>query len=216
MTLVAVSDDRVSAGRDALWWRWFVTVTVGEFLGFAVPATIAALTVHADAPVNAVALLVAGTVEGIVLGSFQAYVLRMVFTGLRPAAWVAATAAGALVAWSMGVVPILTDGFAGWPVLLMAPVVTVGGIVLLSSIGVAQWVVLRAHADGATRWIWATAVAWLAGLAVFTAFTTPLWQPGQDTAAVVAIGIVGGVLMAASMAAVTGWFLVRLVSARTR
>jgi hypothetical protein len=57
----------------------------------------------------------------------------------------------------------------------------------------------------------ASALAWLAGLAAFLAFAMPLWQPGQRLAQVVAIGLAGGLLMAATMAAVTGFALVRLL-----
>ncbi|WP_159928891.1 MULTISPECIES: hypothetical protein [Nocardia] len=75
----------------------------------------------------------------------------------------------------------------------------------------AQWVVLRGYVRGAVRWIAATAAAWLAGLTAFAAFTTPLWQPGQSPALVAVIGVFGGLLMAAAMAAVSGLLLVRLL-----
>ncbi|WP_433663215.1 hypothetical protein ACQPW1_14370 [Nocardia sp. CA-128927] len=82
------------------------------------------------------------------------------------------------------------------------------------SIGVTQWLALRHRLHHARQWIWATALAWSAGLLVFTAFATPLWQPGQSTLLVAAIGVAGGLLMAATMAAVTGAFLVRILRAQ--
>ncbi|WP_433520212.1 hypothetical protein ACQPZ2_22290 [Nocardia pseudovaccinii] len=42
-------------------------------------------------------------------------------------------------------------------------------------------------------------------------FTSPLWRPGQSTTLVVLIGIAGGLLMAATMAAVTGYFLIHIL-----
>src|SRR4051812_7560177 len=71
--------------------------------------------------------------------------------------------------------------------------------------GTAQWLILRRHVRRAGRWILATAVAWTAGLAVFLGFTMPLWRPGQPAAAVIAVGLAGGLLMAATTSVTTGW-----------
>ncbi|APA98351.1 nitroreductase/quinone reductase family protein [Nocardia seriolae] len=79
-----------------LWRRWFSNVTPGEFLGFAAPAVAGALTVDARAFVIVSAMLLAGAIEGGVLGSFQARVLRTVLSGLRIRDWVTATAAECL------------------------------------------------------------------------------------------------------------------------
>ena len=43
------------------------------------------------------------------------------------------------------------------------------------------------------------------------ALTMPLWQPGRPIAFMVAVGIVGGLLMAATSATVTGLALRRLL-----
>ncbi|MFI6774702.1 hypothetical protein [Nocardia sp. NPDC050412] len=202
----------VQKQRWGLWRRWFTSVTSGELLGFAAPAVTGALVRDAAPVVAAVALLMAGVVEGSVLGWFQAAVLRSAVPGMRSGDWIRATAFGALVAWSIGAVPVLAGaGLDTWSPWVLVPTAAVGGIVLLLSLGVAQWFVLRHFVVGAGRWIGATALAWLAGLFVFIAFTSPLWQPGQSTALVVLIGIGGGLLMAATMAAVTGYFLVRIL-----
>jgi hypothetical protein len=94
------------------------------------------------------------------------------------------------------------------------PVVAAGALVLLFSIGFAQWTVLRAHVGGAGRWIWGTALAWTIALGLFVAVTTPLWQPGQPTAVTALVGVLGGLVMATAVAALTGWLAVRL-TART-
>ena len=52
---------------------------------------------------------------------------------------------------------------------------------------------------------------WAVGLLVFTAITTPLWAPGQPAALMAAIGVLGGLAMAGTVAALTGWALVRLL-----
>ena len=53
------------------------------------------------------------------------------------------------------------------------------------------------------------------GLLVFFAVTTPLWQPGQPPVLIALIGALGGLLMAATTAAVTGAALTRLVRTGT-
>jgi len=77
--------------------------------------------------------------------------------------------------------------------------------------GLAQWTVLRNHVVGAGRWIAVSAVAWLAGLAAFMLIATPLWQEGQPVALTAAIGVLGRLVMAATVAAVTGLGFVRLL-----
>ncbi|MEV5837615.1 hypothetical protein [Nocardia sp. NPDC052112] len=198
--------------QRGLWQRWFTNVTLGELLGFAAPAVTGALVRDATPVAAAVALLIAGVAEGSVLGWFQAGVLRSVLSGMRSSGWIRATSLGALIAWAVGVVPVLAaDGLDTWSPWVLAPAAAAGVMILLLSIGITQWYVLRRQVTGAGRWIWATALAWLAGLLAFTGFTSPLWQPGQPTALVLVIGIVGGLLMAAVMAAVTGVFLVHIL-----
>ncbi|MET8651583.1 hypothetical protein [Nocardia aurea] len=197
--------------------HWFTAVTLGELLGFAAPAVAGSVVWDAVPAVVVPAMLAAGAVEGTVLGWFQARVLRQVFPGFHSRAWVLATALGALVAWSIGVVPMISsDGLGSWPPVLLVPALVIGGSLLLLSLGASQWVVLRHHVPRAARWIAITAAAWLAGLVSFTVITTPLWHPGQSVPLVVAIGILGGFVMAATMAAVTGWGLTKLLSPRSR
>lgn len=203
------------ARHRGLWRSWWTNVTIGELLGFAAPAMVGALVRDAAPATAAGALLAAGLVEGTVLGWFQARVLRSAVPGLRSADWILATALGALLAWSIGVIPVLAgEGLGDWPPGVLIPAAVVGGTIILLSIGGAQWLALRHRLSHAHQWIWATASAWLGGLLVFTGFTTPLWQPGQSTLLVTSIGIIGGLLMAATMAAVTGAFLIRILRAQ--
>jgi hypothetical protein len=51
------------------------------------------------------------------------------------------------------------------------------------------------------------------GLVVFLGFTMPLWRPGQPA---VAVGLAGGLLMAATTPVVTGWALIGLLTGRER
>jgi hypothetical protein len=194
-----------------LWRVWFGWVSLGELVGFAIPAAVGALTVAAAMPWQVAALVAAGAAEGAVLGFAQSHVLRRTLPGLVTRRWVVATVLGATVAWVAGMSPVYA-----WPVVeaLPWPLVAVGavlaGTVLLLSIGLAQAYVLKDLLSGAGWWIVANATAWVAGLSAFMLVSTPLWQPGQTWPLVALIGVLAGAVMAATMAAVTGVAIVRL------
>ncbi|RDI55232.1 hypothetical protein [Nocardia mexicana] len=195
--------------------RWFAAVTLGEFLGFLAPAAAGALTVDAAPAVTASALLAAGAIEGCVLGLFQGRVLRSVLKGFSPREWVMVTVVGAVAAWIVGaLITVFGEQLSGWPPAAQVPVVVAGALVMVFSIGVAQWFVLQYWTNRAALWVWANAAGWVVGLGVFGLVTTPLWQPGQSTAVVAAVGALGGLAMAATMAAITGGFLVRILAPR--
>jgi hypothetical protein len=125
--------------------------------------------------------------------------------------WVLLTAAAAAVAWTVGLLSFSSECWQGWPAAAQIVTGTGAAMVLLVSIGLAQWFELRRHVPRAWRWIAGSAAAWAVGLGVFMAVATPLWQPGQDLWLTAAIGIGAAVLMAVAMAAVTGLVLVRLL-----
>ena len=187
---------------------WLVWVSLGELVGFTIPAVVGAVAAGAGRSWLLALLVAAGICEGLVLGFAQARVLAASI-GVRRLAWAAATATGAAVAWTVGMLP---STFSTWTEWSPASAVLVAGllaVVLLLSIGTAQWVVLRRYVDHAAGWIGQTALAWCAGLAAFLTGTTPLWQPGQPQVLVAVIGLTGAVPMAVTMAGVTGLWLRR-------
>jgi hypothetical protein len=207
---VAVPSGHTTTDRR-LWTRWVVWVTLGEALGFAVPATVGAATAGGPVGVWLPALLAAGAVEGALLGAAQAHVLRSVLPTLSRARWVVATGAAAVFAYLIGLAPSASSELIGeLPVAVLVGAAAVLGPALLLSIGFAQWLVLRKHTGRAGSWIWFTAAAWLAGLTVFMIVATPLWREGQALGVTVLIGVMAGLLMAASVAAVTGLGVVRI------
>jgi hypothetical protein len=209
-SVLAASAGSVPLRGRPLTHAWVATVTVAEFLGFMVPAAVGALTASAGVAVVVPTLLIAGMIEGAVLGSGQAAVLRRAVPRLPSRQWIGATAAAAVLAYAIGLIPS-TFAIDRWPLPLAIGFAVIGGAVLLASIGTAQWFVLRHYAAGAGRWIWVTAVAWSVGLLVFLGFAMPLWQPGQPLWLIVAIGVAGGLLMAATTSLITGIALGRLL-----
>jgi hypothetical protein len=190
--------------------RWLITwicvVTAGEAIGFVAPAIVG--VVASQSAVFVPLLLIAGAIEGAILGGAQAIALRQPLPGLRRAAWVALTAVGAVVAYVAGTIPSSTaDIWINWAWPARAALFAGVAVVLLLSIGTAQWLELRRHVPHAAWWIPGTATAWLVALAVFFAIATPLWHSGQAVAIAVLVGVVAGLAMAAVMATVTGLIL---------
>jgi hypothetical protein len=197
-----------------LWRRWTATVAIGETAAFALPALSGALLAAVDAPwwVVAPVVLVAGMIEGSILGFAQVLVVRRALPGVRSRAWIRATVAGALVAWTIGLVPTLArDPVGELPAAAQIALFVVLGAALVSAMGVFQWRLLRREVADASFWVPGTALAWLAGLTVFMSIASPLWHADQAVAAVVAIGILAGAAMAVTVAAVSGVVLVHLV-----
>jgi hypothetical protein len=193
---------------------WTVSVSWGELAGFCFPALVGGLLREEPPLLVLGAMVLAGSVEGVVLGWSQARVLRSRLRGLSTGRWVVATAFAAAVAWLIGMSPsTFHEQWSTWPSAVVALVGAVLGALLLSVIGIGQWLELRRHdVPLAARWIAYTAAGWGAGLVVFTAVATPLWQPGQETLLIAGIGIVAGALMALTMAVVTGLGMRRLLA----
>ncbi|MFI5623629.1 hypothetical protein ACIA03_09200 [Nocardioides sp. NPDC051685] len=188
--------------------RWTVTVTAAESAGFVAPAVVGALTTDLPWYAALPALLAAGAVEGAVLGWAQASVLRRVLPTVRGRRWVMLTAGAAVAAYVLATVAVLAATASGW-VRIVVPVVC--GALLLISIGGAQWLELRHHVARAASWVPATALAWLLALGAFLAIASPLWHEGQRLWVTVLIGVGAGVVMAFVQAALTGWWLLRLL-----
>jgi len=200
-------------GRPLL-LRWVTVVSGAEALGFTFPAVVGATTASDASSVAVPALLAAGLIEGTFLGVGQAIVLRRAVPDLLPRRWVLATAVGAMIAYALGLVPSTLG--VDWTRSATVAGAIVLGVLILVTLGVAQWLVVRRHVRHAYLWILITAGAWLAGMAVFLGFSTPLWQEGQSLLAAIGIGVVGGLLMAVVTAGITGVGLVKMLSADDR
>jgi deazaflavin-dependent oxidoreductase (nitroreductase family) len=188
---------------------WIAWVTAGEATGFAVPAIAGAVAASASSFVSVPVLLAAGAVEGAVLGAAQAHVLRAAVPGIPGRRWTAVTSGAAVIAYLLGLLPSTVASHWSTPAVITLAIVA--GTGLLLSIGWAQWTVLRRHVGHAAWWIAITAGGWLAGLTVFLLVAMPLWQPGQPLWLIVTIGVVAGVLMATTVALLTGLGLRRLL-----
>jgi len=192
-------------------WTWTLYVSAGEFLGFAAPALAGVAMSHSDGRATLMAMVLGGAIEGAILGWSQARVLRRIYPRLSVRRWVMLTSAGASFAWLVGMVPsTFHNAWESWPFGGILAAAGMLSVLLLSSIGVAQYCELRRHVSGAGTWILITVGAWCAGLLTFFLVAPPLWHEGQPAAVILSIGLFAGGLMAMTMAATSGFALARL------
>jgi hypothetical protein len=205
---------------------WIAACTAGEVLGFGAAAlwALLALQLFGLDPVSTAAragvlglMVLAGLFEGLVLGSLQWLALRRRFRRLRASHWIGATAAMAALGWFLGMLPVTLSepapagAQAAWepPMVLILAGAAGFGAAIGAAFGFAQWLVLRQHAHGATRWIAANALGWALGLPwAFVAGN--LGDLTRSVPLAVALGAMAGLLMGLSVAVVTGLALRRI------
>ena len=197
---------------DAFLRRWFVSVTLAEAAGFAIPATALGILALLAAPAGVVypSMVLAGACEGCLLGFGQSVGFGP--TGPR-ARWILATTAGAAVAWSIGMLPSTLGGidFASPGVLVLVAAL---GSALLLSIPTLQWLVLRRLVPyrRTAFWIPVNAGAWAVGL-LWTFAPSPFIDETTPVPVLFAVYPLAGLLMAATVAVLTGFAARHVVAA---
>lgn len=184
--------------------EWLSYVTLGEFLGFLIPSVIGGVSVALALPqlLQAVVMVAAGLGEGAVLGYFQARVLHKYIKNMSRTEWITATTIGAGLAWMIGMLPsTIGESLATISLWILIPAAVALGSILLLTIGVAQYIVLRKYRAQAHGWIWINVLAWLVGLGVVFAF---IFMAPDGVLPAIIFSVLGGLGMAFSMAAVTG------------
>ena len=192
-------------GAGQFYRRWVGWTVAGEAAGFAVAATAGALAATQDLPrTPEFALLVsAGSIEGVLLGAGQAMAMRRL--QLPPGIlrrWPVVTSVAAAVAWSIGLLPSSIPNIP-WSSPATWLVAAFLGAALLLSIPTAQYLLLRAAIPTARRWIWVNVLAWWLGLC-WTFAPSPLVDASTPIFALIGIYAVAGVLMAVTVAVITG------------
>jgi hypothetical protein len=203
------------APSRGLWGRWTLATMAGELGGFAVPTLAYALVWMAGISDRGAypLLLLAGAMEGAILGGAQWLVLRWWVPAIRWQAWIGATAAGATLAWAIALLPSTIGGFDTLAPSILVSGAVVLGLVFVLSLGGAQWWVLRRHLAKAGWWIIVNAFAWPVGVAIpVVAMAAIPDDVSAPVRAVVALG--SGVMMGAVVGAITGAALVWLLRAQ--
>lgn len=211
-TVVAAKPFQPGATRTFGFSRrsWFFLVLLGETVGFVVPGLAWFAVWKAVLPPPGAAAIVAlsGAAEGAALGTAQWLALRNWRHDFSKN-WISLTAAGAAVAWACGMTPS-TAYDLGAPLWLTIVLGVSLSPVLLVSLPLAQWFVLRGYVASAWKWILWSIAAW--GLALPPTFIGPALLPSDaSNAEIAATWAICGLLMASIVAAVTGAAMSRLL-----
>jgi hypothetical protein len=116
--------------------------------------------------------------------------------------WPLATSVAAAVAWSIGLIPASLEriSWSSWTAWILAAVLV---LVLLASIPAAQFILLRTAVPTAGRWVRFNIVAWMLGLS-WTFVPPALVRPETPVISEVGVYFIAGVLMASTVALITG------------
>ena len=204
-------------GGWPLWLRWMLATTVGELVGFAVPTAVGTAIWVIGGEGGAftsiamfIFMILAGGGEGAVLGFAQWIVLHRHIPDVVRRDWVLATALAAAFAWLLAMLVVTRGDLAAINTVLFVIGVIVIGLMLVASIGFAQWYVLKRHIQNVFWWIPANAVAWPLGIAM-PVLGLSLVPDGSPVEAWVATGVVSGMAMGVVVGAITGIALVWLL-----
>jgi hypothetical protein len=222
--MVAARED----ASGALWSRWVGANALGEALGLGGTALVGAALFPALGDgvgllsalgVAAVAIAAGTAIEGLAVGTAQWLILRRPLPGIDWRTWAGATALGAGVAWTFGMLPstlmsIGQDAGQGTATEPSAAIVYAlafaMGLVLGPVLGCAQWMVLRRHVRGAGLWMPANALAWAFGMVIVFAGVSAVFDrgvsPGSLALAILSLAVTGAVV-----GGIHGLALVRLV-----
>ncbi len=197
----------LSLGVRAAWrsvlprHRWVVLVTLAESIGFLAPAGAGVLSVRAGLHglSQASVVVAAGLVEGLVLGTGQAWAFPL---PVRRRRYALLTALGAGAVWSMVMATRLLVERDSLPAEAVVVLGGVAAILGLAAIGSCQAIELRHHGRGARFWILWTALAWMVALPLSFA-PGPFVDESTPLSSNLVLWGCGGVLMAYTMALVT-------------
>lgn len=207
------------------WGRWVGANALAELLGLGSSALLWIAFLfgleNRLGSVTSAAVVVLGStlLEGTAVGVLQWYVLRRALPKLTLVSWWSATALGAFIAWSLGMIPSTMINMASTDAApppaemsdaLMYTLAAVMGLVLGPVLGLPQWLVLRRHVAHAGLWIAANAVAWCWGMVVI--FMVVSLVPAAGITAATVLIVLGGLALAgAIVGAIHGVVLAKLV-----
>lgn len=178
--------------------RWILLVTAGEALGFtvAIGAALASIALGWDDARMLILLLPAGAIEGALLATGQ--YMAMQRERPRPGRWIGFTAAAASVAWLIGMLPSMLG--LSLESALSIVLLVLGGVVLLASLPLAQWLAMARPRT--FRWVPITMGAWLVAI-LWTAAPSLFHNESTPVPFIAALYGIAGLLMAVTIAVLT-------------
>lgn len=211
--------------RRALWLRWVGANTLGEAVGLGATALVGLVVAtvveggRAEALLPALFMILSGALlEGAGVGTLQWLVLRRLFPNMAWLRWASATALGAGIAWTLGMIPstltvfnadaATTTEIALMSDLAMSGMAALMGLMLGTILGFPQSWILHDFVEHASRWIPANALAWMPGMVIIFlgAGAVPTDPVGPETIlAILLILAAAGAVVGAIHGAVLLW-----------
>jgi hypothetical protein len=222
--------------RWNVWAQWMGANAVAEALGLGSILLIGMLVFvwmePRAGPVLPVllAILLGACVEGSIVGTAQWLVLRRVLSRLTWRTWATATAIGAGIAWTLGMLTntglalVMPDAGVGGETASVAQEpsgwviygAAVGlGLLAGTILAVAQWRALRHHVPKAELWLPANACAWAVGMALIFVGTNFIPASGVTLGSALLL-VLWVILAGAAVGAIHGLALVWLLRERDR
>lgn len=201
--------------------RWIAGNVAGELLALGATTAVGALVPTAlrlDGPMSiellaSLAMLLTGAVEGLLLGSAQAWALAPLAPNVGRR-WVFATSLAFVVAWGLGLAASFLEPIEPPSVGLLVLAAFAGGGLLGAVVGAAQaWVIHQLGGDG-RAWIGWSTLGWSVALVVTALFST-LAPPGPARVDTFIVAMGGGAATGAVYALITGG-AIRSISAAFR
>jgi len=212
-----------------IWKKWTLYCATGELLGIGCAGAMAFVVNSVIGEPKTLLLklcvlllmLLAGFIEGLLLGIFQWNAIKYKFPKMPGNLWVLYTVLVAVLGWFLGMLPSLfflptepspngnsqTIDFNNPIIFALLSIGT--GMVLGALFGLFQWFVLRRYAQKAYRWIIANALGWGLGLGWIYLFAS---LPDENTTLIINItlGVIGGLLAGLCVGGVTGLYLIKM------
>ena len=210
--------------KITIWQKWIIYCGLGEFIGMGTVALVAVMTTKwigepmssSQKLITLMLMLLAGVVEGLILGALQWQIIKKIFVRITALEWVGYTVLAAVMGWMLGMTPSLlqpigdtaNEGFD--PPQYMMILVGIGmGLVLGALFGLLQRIPLVGQTTKANSWILANMLGW--GVAIGIIFigstsTAADWSIGT----ILSIGAITGLIAGISFGAITAWFLKRM------
>lgn len=209
-----------------VWRQWVAANSLAELVGLGGSALVgvAIIQIAGETAVAtlflALAMILVGTfLEGMMVGWLQWRVLQRPFPTMSRVSWVRATAVGAAIAWTLGMLPStmmsLTAETASAPPpeindTMVYGLAAVMGLLLGPILAIPQWTVLRHHVQHAGWWIPANSLAWACGMVVVFMGTSAIPPEGihRGTAVILLMALAAaGAVVGAIHGLALVWFL---------
>ncbi len=198
------------------WFRWMMHYSLGELLGIGGAAIVTRLlfydysnvTYNRSSAVTVLVLLIAGTMEGLIIGYIQWRSLSKFVVDLKPSHWIGVTMLAAMVGWVIILPPsvIIIFFFAKISVINMyysVAYIILAGFAFGGLIGIPQYFIIRKFYRNAMVWIFANAIGWALSFFIFycalSLFTEPIFNLVLILSACILSGGTQGVITGTSL-----------------